>query len=108
MVDTTEAKQVTSAASSLSFPEIDFGVGSNATDTREDFKPVLSRITFENESANAGVKAYQCARGEDVALGTESRNPFARALLYNLRALDADGIDDQFDPVREKVVTHAA
>jgi len=31
MVDTTEAKQVTSAASSLLFPEIDLDVAPNAT-----------------------------------------------------------------------------
>ena len=108
MVDATEAKQVTSAASSLLFPELKFGVASNATYTSEEFDPLLSRIAFDNEFANAGAKAYQCARGEDVALETHARNPLARALLYNLRDLDADGIDAQFDAVREKTVTHAA
>lgn len=108
MVDASEAEQVTSAASSLLLPEIDFGVGANATYTREDFEPVLSRIAFDNEFANAGAKAYQVARGDDVDLNTTARNPLARALLYNLRDLDADGIDDQFDAVRETVLTHAA
>lgn len=108
MVDAMKAKQVTSAASSLLFPEIDFGVASNATYTREDFEPVLSRIAFDNEFANAGAKAYQCARGDDISLERDARNPLARALLYNLRDLDADGIDDQFDAVREKMLTHAA
>ena len=108
MVDATEAKQVTSAASSLLFPEIELGVASNATYTREDFEPVLSRIAFDNEFANAGAKAYQCARGDDVSLETTARNPLARALLYNLRDIDADGIDAQFDAVREEMFTHAA
>lgn len=107
MVETAEAKQVTSAASSLLFPEIDFGVASNATYTREDFQPVLSRIAFDNEFANAGAKAYQLARGEDVSVDSTARNPLARALLYNLRDLQADGIDDQFDAVRDKIFTHA-
>ena len=84
MVDSTEAKQVTSAASSLLFPEIEIGVASNATFTREDFDPVLSRIAFDNEFANAGAKAYQTARGDDVAIETTARNPLARALPYNL------------------------
>ncbi len=108
MVDTTEAKQVTSAASSLLFPEIDLDVASNATYTREDFEPVLSRIAFDNEFANAGAKAYQCARGDDVSLETTARNPLARALLYNLRGLGADGIDEQFDAVRKEILTHVA
>lgn len=108
MVETGEAKQVTSAASSLLFPEIELGVASNASFTREDFDPVLSRIAFDNEFANAGAKAYQCARGDDVSVETDARNPLARALLYNLRDLAADGIDDQFDAVREKMLTHAA
>lgn len=107
MVETGEAKQVTSAASSLLFPEIELGVASNASFTREDFDPVLSRIAFDNEFANAGAKAYQCARGDDVSVETDARNPLARALLYNLRDLAADGIDDQFDAVREKMLTHA-
>lgn len=38
---------------------------------------------------------------------TTARNPLARALLYNLRDLDADGIDDQFDAVRKVMLTHA-
>lgn len=108
MIDSTKAKQVTSAASSLLFPEIDFGVASNATYTREDWLEVLSRIAFDNEFANAGAKAYQCARGDEISLETHTRNPLARALLYNLRDLDVDGIDDQFDAVRGEMLTHAA
>lgn len=100
MVDATEANQVTTAAASLLYSEIDVGVGSNATYTSEDFEPVLSRIAFDNEFANAGAKAYQLARGDDVALETDARNPLARALLYNIRDLEADGIDEQFDAVR--------
>lgn len=108
MVDATEANQVTTAASSLLFSGIDFGVASNATYRREDFEPVLSRIAFDNEFANAGAKAYSLARGDDVDLDATARNPLTRALLYNPRALDANGIDEQFDALCEAVLTHAA
>lgn len=89
-------------------PEIDFGVASNATYTREDFGQVPSCIAFDDEFANAGAKAYQLARGDDVDLDATARNPLARALLYNLRAFDADCIDGQIDAFREAVLTHAA
>ena len=107
MVDATEAQQLTSAAASLLFPALEWGVAPNATYTRADFEPVLSQIAFDNEFANAGAKAYQCTRGEDVALETEARNLLARALLYNLRELDAASIDEQFAAVREAIFTHA-
>ncbi len=51
-----QPKQTRSAASSLLYPEIDVGVGSNATYTREDWLEVLARIAFDNEFANAGQK----------------------------------------------------
>ena len=75
------------------FPELDFGVADNGTYPGEDFQGVLARISFDNEFANAGAKAYQLARGDDVDAGDESRNPLARALLYHLRGLDADAVD---------------
>ena len=108
MVETAEAKQVSRAASSLLFPELEFDVAANGTYPSEDFRRVLARIAFDNEFANAGAKAYQLARGEDVDVGAESRNPLARALLYHLRGLDADAVDDQFDRVREAVLDEAA
>lgn len=108
MVDVTDAQQVCTAASSLLFPELDFDIAANATYSREDFLKVLSRIACENEFANAGAKQFQLARGEDVAIETSARNPLARALLYHLRNIDADGIDRQFDTVREKIFSHAA
>ncbi|MFC6977150.1 transposase [Halomicroarcula sp. GCM10025709] len=105
MAETTEAKQVSRAASSLLFPELEFGTAANATYPSEDFQRVLARIAFDNEFANAGAKAYHLARGDNV--GTEARNPLARALLYHLRGLEADGVDDQFDCVRDAVLDHA-
>jgi IS4 transposase len=108
MVKTTEAKQVSRAASSLLFPELEFGVADNGTYPSEDFQRVITRIAFDNEFANAGAKAYQLARGEDVDVGAESRNSLARALLYHLRGLDADAVDDQFDRVRDAVLDEAA
>lgn len=108
MVETKKAKQVTSAAASLLYPELDFGVASNATYTRESTPLVLSHTAFEDEFANAGVKVYQWARGDDVDLDANACNPLARALLYNLRDLRANGIGGQFDAVRDKLFAHAA
>jgi len=108
MVETTEAKQVSRAASSMLFPELEFGVADNGTYPSEDFQGVLARIAFDNEFANAGAKAYQLARGDNVDVGAESRNSWARALLYHLRGLEADAVDDQFDRVRDAVLDEAA
>ena len=47
MVDTTEAKQVCRAASTLLYPALDFGSKSCGTYTREDLLEVLSRIAFD-------------------------------------------------------------
>ena len=107
MVETSEAKQVSRAASSMLFPELEFGVADNGTYPSEDFRRVLARIAFDNECANTGAKAYQLARGEDVGVGTESRNPLARALLYHLRGLGTDAADGQFDRVRDAVLDEA-
>ncbi len=107
MVETAEAKQVSRAASSMLFPELDFDVADNGTYPSEDFQRVLARIASDNEFANAGAKAYQLARGDDVDVGAESRNPLARALLYHLRGLDAEAVDDQFDRVRDAVLDEA-
>jgi hypothetical protein len=108
MVERTEAEQVSRAASSVLFPELDFGVAHNGAYPSEDFQRVLARIAFDNEFANAGAKAYQLARGDDVDVGAKSRNPLARALLYHLRGLDADAVDGQFDRVRNAVLNEAA
>ncbi|MFA9518426.1 transposase [Halopenitus sp. H-Gu1] len=108
MVETAEANQVSRAASSLLFSELDFDVAANSTYPGEDFQRVLARIAFDNEFANAGAKAYQLARGEDVDVGAQSRNPLARALLYHLRGLPADAVTNQFDRVRDAVLDEAA
>lgn len=108
MVETSEAKQVSRATSSQLFPEIEFGVEDNGTCPSEDFQRILARNAFDNEFANAGVKAYQLVRGEDVDVDAESRNSLARALLYHLRGLETDAVDDQFDPGCDTVLTEAA
>lgn len=74
MIEKTEAKQVSRAASSLLFPELDFGVADNGTYPSEYFQRVLARIAFDNEFANTGAKAYQLARGDDIAVDTDARN----------------------------------
>lgn len=88
------------------FPEIDFGVASNATYTREDFQPVLSRIVFDNEFANAGAKAYQLARGDDISIRPQCL--FADDLDAAVEEIEADAVGDlpevrpiaQFDLMR--------
>jgi hypothetical protein len=59
MVETSEVKQVSRAASSVLFPEPDFGVADNGTYPSEDFQRVLAQIDFDNEFANAGAKTYE-------------------------------------------------
>ena len=90
------------------FPELESGIAPNGTYPSEDFQHVLARIAFDDEFANTGAKAYQLARGDDISCTATTRNSLARALLYHLRGLDADAVDDQFDRVREKILTAAA
>ncbi|MFB6253340.1 MAG: transposase [Halobacteriaceae archaeon] len=108
MVTTATAKQASRAASSLVVPELAFGIADNGTYRRQTFQRLLTRIAFDNEFANAGAKAYQLARGDSVAIEPGARNSLARALLYHLRGLDADVVDDQFHDVRDAILTHAA
>jgi hypothetical protein len=54
MVETTEAKQVSRAASTLLFPGLEFGVKPCGKYTREDFLEILSRIGFEQETSLFG------------------------------------------------------
>jgi hypothetical protein len=103
MVDTTEAKQVCHAASTLLYPAVDFGIKPCGTYTREDFEQVLSRIAFDQEFANTGGKTVQLDRSEPVDVTSTARNPLAKSLLYHLRHLDADAIDAQFDGVRDRL-----
>lgn len=51
MVETTMAKQVSRAASSLLFPELDIDVAANGTYPSEDSLKVLARIAFDDEFA---------------------------------------------------------
>jgi hypothetical protein len=101
MVDTTEAKQVCRAASTLVYPVLDFGIKPCGTYTREDLLEVLSRIAFDQEFANTGGKTVQLDRSEPVDVTSTARNPLAKSLLYHLRHLDTDAIDAQFDGVRD-------
>ena len=101
MVKTTEAKQVCRAASTLVYPELDFEIKSCGKYTREDFLEVLSRIAFEQEFANTGGKTHQLNRNEPVDVTSTARNPLGKSLLYHLRNLEADAIDEQFDGVRD-------
>jgi len=66
MVETTEAKQVCRAASTIVYPALDFGTKPCGSYTREDFLNVLSRVAFEQEFANTAGKTCQLDRGEPV------------------------------------------
>jgi len=94
MVETTEAKQVCRASSTVLFPELDFDVKQCGEYTREDFVEILSRIAFDHEFANTGGKTLQLDRDEQVDVTSTARNPLAKSLLYHLRNLSTDAIDD--------------
>ncbi len=100
MVETIEAKQVCRAASTVVYPRLDFDIKPCGSYTREDFLEVLSRVAFEQEFANTAGKTCQLDHGESVDLTSTARNGLAKSLLYHLRNLEADAIDDQFDGVR--------
>ncbi|WP_235019648.1 hypothetical protein [Natrialba sp. INN-245] len=101
MVETTEAKQVCRAASTVVYPALDFGIKSCGSYTREDFEKLLSRVAFEQEFANIAGKTCQLDDGEPVDITSTARNGLAKSLLYHLRNLEADAIDGQFDGVRD-------
>lgn len=56
MIERAEAKQVNRAASSLLFPESEFGIAEDGTCPSEDFQRTLARIAFDNEFANLARK----------------------------------------------------
>jgi len=90
MVETAEAKQVSRAASSLLFPELEFGVAANGTYPSEDFQRVLARIVFDNEFANAGAKA---SNSLVVTVRRGSRRPEG-AVGFAVRRAATDGGSD--------------
>ncbi|UHQ98088.1 transposase (plasmid) [Natrinema zhouii] len=101
MVEIDEAKQVCRAASTVVYPALDFGIKPCGSYTRESFEKLLSRVTFEQEFANTAGKTCQLNNGEPVDVTSTARNGLAKPLLYHLRNLEADAIDDQFDGVRD-------
>jgi len=103
MVETTEARQVCRTASTLLFPELDFDAKQCGEYTREDFAEILSRIAFDHVFANTGGKTLQLDRDGQVDVTSTARNPLAKSLLYHLRNLSTDTIDDQFDGVRDRL-----
>ena len=103
MVETAEAKQVCRAASMVLFPKLEFGVKQCGKYTREDFLEILSRIAFDQEFANTGGKTLQLDREQQVDITSTARNSLAKSLLYHLRNLSTDAIDDQFDGVWDRL-----
>ena len=78
MVQTVEAKQVRRAASTVLFPELEFGVKPCGKYTREDLSEILSRIAFDQELANTGGKTLQLDRDEHVDITATARNSLAK------------------------------
>jgi len=103
MIQTAEAKQACRAASTLLYPHLEFGVKPCGEYTREDFAEILSRIAFDHEFANTGGKILQLDRDGQVDVTSTARNPLAKSLLYHLRNLSIDAIDDQFDGIRDRL-----
>lgn len=68
MVQTAVTKQVSLPASSLLFPEFDFGVADIDTYPSEEFQRVIVRIAFGNELANTVVNVYQLVRGDELTV----------------------------------------
>ncbi|MGQ3330795.1 transposase [Halorubrum sp. FL23] len=105
MIHTTEAKQLSRAASSLLFTELDFATKPNGQYPSEDFEKVLARSAFNGEFVHTTAKGLQLARSEDIDL--QQRSPLAKSLLYHLRRLSPNAIDAQFDGVRAATFAHA-
>ncbi len=78
MIHATEAKQLSRAASSLSFTGLDFGTKPNGQYPSEDFEKVLARSAFDGEFVHTTAKELQLARGEDINL--QHRSPLAKSL----------------------------
>ena len=74
MVQTTEAKQVCRAASTVLFPKLEFGVKPCGKYTKEDVLEILSPIVFDQEFANTGEKTLQLDRDEHVGITAVARN----------------------------------
>ncbi len=75
MVETAEAKQVCRAASTLLYPELNFQLKQCGKYTRDDFQKILSRIAFDQESANTGGNpiAIRLSMGLGLVIGRMSR-----------------------------------
>ncbi|WP_233559336.1 MULTISPECIES: hypothetical protein [unclassified Halorubrum] len=104
MVQTVEAKQVCCTASTVLFPELEFGVKPCGKYTREKFREILSRIAFDQEFAKTSGKTLQLNGHEHVDITTRAPNSLVKSLLYHLRNFSADIITDQFDGVQDRVL----
>ncbi len=75
MVETTEAKQVCRAASTVVYPALEFDIKPCGSYTREDFLEVLSRVAFEQAFANSAGKTCQLDHGEVVDVNAHDALP---------------------------------
>jgi len=108
MIGTAEAKQVSRAASSVLFPELDFGVTDNDTYPSGDFQRVPAWIAFDNAFANADTKAYQLSRSDEIDVRADSWIPMARAMLYIFAAPTRTQSNMTVNRIRDAVLPEAA
>lgn len=108
MVSTTEAKQTSRAALALLQSHLDFELGANASVTDEELTKLLVRSGFTNEFANTVAKQRQLGRSEACEIQPARPVPLAKALLYHLRTMAVDAVDQQFDRVHEDLFAQAA
>jgi hypothetical protein len=104
MIHATEAKQLSRAASSLLFTQLDFATKPNGQYPSEDFLEVLARSAFDGEFVHTTAKELQLARSEDIHL---QHRPLGKSLLYHLRGLSPDANELSVDGVRAATFAHA-
>jgi len=85
MIHATETKQLSRAAFSLLFTELNFGTKPDSQYPSEDVLEVLARSAFDDEFVQTTAKELQFGRGDEIEL--QYRSPLTKLLLYHPRNL---------------------
>lgn len=89
------------------YPELDLDVYHNAHYEQPQLLDLLTQISLDDEFANSGGKTDRLRDGDRSLLRNDRRSPRAKALGYQLRALNRDQIRTQFDDVLNRIRVHA-
>ncbi|WP_227015100.1 transposase [Natronorubrum aibiense] len=108
MVSTLEAKQTSRAAFSLLRSHVGFQLGSSASVTDEELIELLVQSGLDNEFVNTTAKRRQLDQPTVTEIDPERPAPLAKALLYHLRTIELDAVDQQFDRVQQELFEQAA